>query len=240
MRAYALVASGSITLATIAEAKALKRKKSQGPKLPAIIAPITRKEIKYKISRSSKFSGKGWAGPTKSMIRVCKTKVSDAAVKDIIREAKEVSRVSRRFAKEDDDESDFDNDDSILDLHNGSDDSSDENITLDRHMKNTDGQKKDGSRSSDDCDDSGDSDEDDDDDMMAGGFDDEADCDLEEDGGGDKVIGHMGCSDIEEDDDDADDDGVDEDGADDNSADDDDSDDDNDREEGGSTEGDNK
>lgn len=145
MRAYALVASDSITLASIAAAKAQKRKKSQGPKLPAIIPPITDKEIEHKINRLSKFSGKGWAGSTKSMIKLCKREVSDATIKDIIREAKEVSRASRRFAKEDEDGSDFDNDDSILDLHNGSDDSGNEDATHDRGMKDVDGQEDDDS-----------------------------------------------------------------------------------------------
>lgn len=104
------------------------------------------------------------------MIRLCKREVSDATIKDIIREAKEVSRASRRFAKEDADGSDFDNDDSILDLHNGSDDSSDEDATDDRGMKDVDGQEEAGS----DNDDS-------DDEMIAAGVDDEADCDPEGD-----------------------------------------------------------
>lgn len=197
MRAYALVASDSITFASIAAAKAQKRKKSQGPKLPAIIPPITEKEIKHKTNRLSKFSGKGWAGSTKSMIRLCKREVSDATIKDIIREAKEVSRVSRRFAKEDEDGSDFDNDDSILDLHNGSDGSSNEDASHDHGMKDVNGQEDGSDTSKGNGDDSGDSD----DDIMANGIDDE-----EGDNNHTNNVGrHMRQSDIEEEDDDEDD-----------------------------------
>lgn len=175
MRAYALVASGSITLASIKAAKASNRKKCQGPKLPAIIAPITQKEIEQKTNRLSTFSGKGWAGPTKSMIGLCNSKVSDATMKDIIREAKEVSRASRRLAKEEEN-SDFDNDDLILDLPNGSDGSSDGDTPCDYHMKDADELKED---SNDDSDHGGDSHNG----TEASDVDDEANYDVEDDDG---------------------------------------------------------
>lgn len=192
MRAYALVASGNITLASIAAAKAQKRKKSQGPKLPAIIAPITQKEIEHKTNWLLKFSGKRWAGPTKSMIRLCKDQVSNATMKDIICEAKEVSQASRRFAKEDEGDSDFDNDDSILNLRNGSDGSTNKDTTH-SHCKNVDEEEENGNNNSDD-------------DMMANGVDDEADCDIEEDGNHANIAGRTTRqSDIEEEDKDGED-----------------------------------
>lgn len=124
MRAVALYATGSIT---ISDLKALKSNTTTTRlTFPALIPPISDSEVRDKTMRASHFSARGWATPTRSMMKLCEEKINDEDMVTIIAEASEISRASRRQAREAD--SDFDPDDSILQLGNGSVHSSDEDI----------------------------------------------------------------------------------------------------------------
>lgn len=123
MRAVALYATGSITLSTI---EAAKTNTNNRLTFPALIPAISERERKYKTVRASAFCSKGWRLPTKSMYHLANKKISDKDFLDIFMQAKDVSKASRRNAKEAD--SDFDPDDSIMELGNGSEASSDVEI----------------------------------------------------------------------------------------------------------------
>lgn len=138
MRALALYATGGITLKALADAKAgattqiditnpgkaKTTKKKPTLRLPAVIPPISDSEIHKNIRRPSAFSAVGWAGPASSMYAKCLEKINDEKMVSIIDEAKLVSKATRQHAREAD--SDFDPDDSICQLGNGSEASSDE------------------------------------------------------------------------------------------------------------------
>ncbi|KAF7985404.1 hypothetical protein HWV62_5103 [Athelia sp. TMB] len=121
MRAVALYAIGGITIKGMADAKA--KGKDKRPIYPALIPPISESEKKRKAFRPSAFSAKGWEHPTLLFYQLATDKIDDDSMLDIISQAKEISKASRRNARELG--SDFDPDDSILQLGNGTDASSD-------------------------------------------------------------------------------------------------------------------
>lgn len=124
MRAVALYATGGITISKL---EAMKSNANTRLTFPALIPPISDSEIRDKMVRASHFSARGWAAPTRSMMKLCRDKINDDDMVAIIDKATEISRASRRQAREA--ESDFDPDDSILQLGNGSEHSSDEGTT---------------------------------------------------------------------------------------------------------------
>lgn len=129
MRAVALYATGSITISSIKASKTHTKGtkgKEKRAVVPAIIPPISDSEKARKTVRPSIFSARGWQGPTASFYKLAAEKIDDDSMLDIINQAKEIFKASRRNAREAD--SDFDPDDSILQLGNGSDESSDVNM----------------------------------------------------------------------------------------------------------------
>lgn len=135
----ALYATGGVTLKILEAAKTNIK-----PKLPALIPPISPSEIANKTSRQSKFCAKGWEAPTKSMVKLAEKKIDNDDMLVIVGLARELSRASRRNAREAD--SDFDPDDSILQLGNGSAHSSDEDVPLHNFLgddNNNDGSTED-------------------------------------------------------------------------------------------------
>lgn len=140
----ALYATGGITLKSLDAAKThvkpevgTKNTKKVGLKLPALIPPISPSEIANKTSRQSKFCAKGWEVPTQSMVKLAAKKIDDADMLVIVSLARELSRASRHNAREAD--SDFDPDDSILQLGNGSAHSSDEDVPSHNFLGDEDG-----------------------------------------------------------------------------------------------------
>ena len=121
MRAVALYAIGGITIKGMADAKT--KGKDKRPIYPTLIPPISESEKKRKAFRPSAFSAKGWEHPTLLFYQLATDKIDDHSMLDIISQAKEISKASRRNAREVG--SDFDPDDSILQLGNGTDASSD-------------------------------------------------------------------------------------------------------------------
>lgn len=120
MRAVALYATGCITLSSI---EAAKTNTNNRLTFPALVPAISERERKNKIVRASAFCAKGWRVPTKSMYKLANKKIQDEDFLDIIAQAKDVSKACRRNAREAD--SDCDPDDSIMELGNGSEASSD-------------------------------------------------------------------------------------------------------------------
>ncbi|KAF7985441.1 hypothetical protein HWV62_5177 [Athelia sp. TMB] len=122
MRAVALYATDGSTLSSLKDAKGVANNRLS---FPSIILPISDTEIRDKTKRSSAFSAMSWEEPTAYFFKACKT-LSDENMDSIIKEAKEYSRASRRHAREID--SDFDPDNSLLQLGNESTASEDEQV----------------------------------------------------------------------------------------------------------------
>lgn len=131
MRAFALFATGSITIETLTaamDAKKPKRKNGEPmkdtkvpmPKLPAMIPPMDTSG-RAPVTRTAAFSALGWKKPTKSFYTLCMNKITDEELDTIVAEAKALSKISRNRARESAG-SDIDPDDSIMQLHNGSGD----------------------------------------------------------------------------------------------------------------------
>ncbi|KAF7966671.1 hypothetical protein HWV62_37521 [Athelia sp. TMB] len=122
MRAVALYATDGSTLSSLKDAKGVPNNRLS---FPSIILPISDTEIRDKTKRSSAFSAMSWEEPTAYFVKACKT-LSDENMDSIIKEAKEYSKASRRHAREID--SDFDPDNSLLQLGNESTASEDEPV----------------------------------------------------------------------------------------------------------------
>lgn len=127
MRAVALHATGCITQRNIEASNKRTTNDDTIKRLtfPALIPAISERERKNKVTRPSAFRGgkNGWQAPTSSMYKLAVQMLTDEDFFDLIAQAKEVSRASRRNAKEA--ESDYDPDDSLMEIANASAPSSD-------------------------------------------------------------------------------------------------------------------
>lgn len=116
MRALILYASGYITIESLDDAKVRKGTvKYPGTTIQAFTAHYKKKGRVW----TSSFSKVGWSDSTLKMAKLCRTHVTDDAMDNIIRQAKSYSKASRHQAKETAYDSDFDPDDSILNLPGG-------------------------------------------------------------------------------------------------------------------------
>lgn len=116
MRAFILYASGYITIEAVDTAKA----NNKSIKYPdTTIQAFTTRDKQMGRTWTSTFSSVGWSDSTLKLLKLCRKQVTDVAMDNIIREAKKYSKASRRQAKETVYDSDFDPDDSILNLGDG-------------------------------------------------------------------------------------------------------------------------